>query len=160
MTFCIELCSAVEHVNRHLCESLRDDVFVALFLGLFDPSENKLAYVNAGNIPPLIMRPSERARPLGEVGNPPLGILEGPFETAVEIIPPGAALLVVTDGITEARSPGGEMFEMDRLAKLVSASARHSAEGLVESVTQAVAQFRQPLPQQDDITVLALVNRK
>ncbi|MHC4423931.1 MAG: PP2C family protein-serine/threonine phosphatase [Planctomycetota bacterium] len=160
MTFCTELSSAVESVNRHLCQSMRDDMFVAFFLGLFDPSENKLAYVNAGNIPPLIMRPSERAQLLDEVSNPPLGILERPFEMGVEIIPPAATLLVVTDGITEARSPEGDFFEIDRLAKLVTDSEVPSAQSLVQLVTKRVTDFRQMLAQQDDITVFALVNNK
>jgi serine phosphatase RsbU (regulator of sigma subunit) len=160
MTFCTELSSAVESVNRHLCQSMRDDMFVAFFLGLFDPSENKLAYVNAGNIPPLIMRPSERAQLLDEVSNPPLGILESPFEMGVEIIPPAATLLVVTDGITEARSPEGDFFEIDRLAKLVTDSEVPSAQSLVQLVTKRVTDFRQMLAQQDDITVFALVNNK
>jgi len=158
MAFCTELSSVAQHVNRHLCQNLRDDMFVALFLGLFDPSENRLAYVNAGHLPPLIMRPSEPARPLDIANSPPLGIVESPLEKVVEVIPRGSTLVVFTDGITEARSPDGELFEMDRLAKLVTDSAFDSAKSLVESVTQAVVDFRQTLPQRDDITVLALVN--
>jgi len=40
MTFCTELSTVVKHVNQHLCQSLRDDMFVTFFLGLFDPSKN------------------------------------------------------------------------------------------------------------------------
>ncbi|MHC4336682.1 MAG: SpoIIE family protein phosphatase, partial [Planctomycetota bacterium] len=112
MAFCTELSSVAQHVNRHLCQNLRDDMFVALFLGLFDPSENRLTYVNAGHLPPLIMRPSEPARPLDIANSPPLGIVESPLEKVVEVIPSGSTLVVFTDGITEARSPDGELFEM------------------------------------------------
>ena len=158
MAFCTDLSSVAQHVNRHLCKNLRDDMFVTFFLGLFDPSENRLAYVNAGHLPPLIMQPSEPAKPLDIATSPPLGIVESPVEKVVEIVPPGSTLVVVTDGITEACSPGGELFEMDRLAKLLTDSAFDSAGSLVQSVTQAVVDFRQTLPQQDDITVFALLN--
>ncbi len=160
MTFCTQLSTVVEHVNRHLCQYLREDMFVTLFLGLFDPSKNELAYVNSGHILPLIMRPSEYSQPLGKATNPPLGIFEGPFEMAVETIQPDTILLVVTDGVTEAGSPDGDLFEMDRLAKLMADLEVHSAQDLVQAVTKGAADFRQTLPQQDDITVFALVNRK
>jgi sigma-B regulation protein RsbU (phosphoserine phosphatase) len=160
MTFCSELSTVVEHVNRHLCQSLHDDMFVTLFLGLFDPSENELTYVNGGHIQPLVKRPLEPAEQLGEPANPPLGIFEQPFESTIKTIHSNACLLVVTDGVTEARSPNGELFETGRLAKLVTDSENQSAHDLVESVTKSVANFRQMLAQQDDITVFALVNRK
>lgn len=160
MTFCSKLSTVVEYVNRHLCQSLPDNVFITLFLGLFDPSEDKLAYVNAGHIQPLIMRPSECAQPLGEATNPPLGIFESQFEMAVETIHPNTSLLVVTDGVTEASSPDGDLFEMDRLVKLMTDSKAHSARKLIQLVTESVDDFRQTIAQQDDITVFALVNRK
>jgi sigma-B regulation protein RsbU (phosphoserine phosphatase) len=156
----MELSTAVEYVNRHLCQNLRDDMFVTAFVGLFDPSKNKLSYVNAGHILPLIMLPSENAKPLGQATNPPLGIIERPFEMNEEAMPPETALLVVTDGVTEASSPDGELFTTELLTKSITETKTHSAQELVKSVTQAVLDFRQTLAQHDDITVLALVNRK
>jgi len=160
MSFCTELSTIAEHINRHLCQNLRDDMFVTFFLGLFDLSTDKLSYVNAGHILPLIVPPSEPAKPLGQSANIPLGIFEGPFETATEIIHPGTSLLVVTDGITEASSPDDEQFEMERLQKLVTDSEADSAQELVNLVVKCVTDFRQQLPQQDDITVIALINQK
>jgi sigma-B regulation protein RsbU (phosphoserine phosphatase) len=158
MNFCSDLSKATEHVNQHLCQNLRDDMFVTLFLGLFDPSQNKLTYVNAGHLLPLIMHPSEPARMLGEATNIPLGIFESPFTTAVETIGPKTSLLVVTDGITEASSPDGQLFEIERLTELMTTSQAASAKELIKSVINSVTDFRQALPQQDDITVFALVN--
>jgi serine phosphatase RsbU (regulator of sigma subunit) len=160
MTFCSEPSTVAEYVNRHLCENLHDDMFVTLFLGLFDPTRNEMSYVNAGHIQPLVMRPSEGAQLLGEPANPPVGIFEGAFETVVERIEPDASLLVVTDGITEAASPDGERFEMERLVELMGVSEARSAQDLVQLVAKGAAEFRQMLPQQDDITVFALVNHK
>jgi serine phosphatase RsbU (regulator of sigma subunit) len=160
MTFCSELSAAVEHVNRHLCENLRDDMFVTIFLGLFDPSQNSLNYVNAGHIQPLIKAPMGSVSLLGQPENPPLGIVEQSFEMKTEQIESEASLLVVTDGITEAESPEGEMFEISRLENMVTELEFDSAEQLADATTKAVANFRQMLPQQDDITVFALVNRK
>jgi sigma-B regulation protein RsbU (phosphoserine phosphatase) len=159
MTFCSQLSQVAQHVNRHLCQSLRDDMFVTLFLGLFDPGRNELKYVNAGHLQPLVRQLLGPARWLGEPANPPLGILEGRFDMVAKRIDPGTALLVVTDGITEASLAVGDMFEADRLEKLITDCQFHSAADLVETVIKAVTDFRQSLPQQDDITVFALVNQ-
>ncbi len=160
MTFCTELPVVVEHINRHLCQHLRDDMFVTFFLGLFDPSENKLSYVNAGHIPPLVMDPSQSARSLGRAANPPLGILERPFEMNEQAMAPGASLLVFTDGLTEARSPDGEFFATDGLSELLTEKKFNSAQELVRLATTAAADFRQTQAQHDDITVFALINRR
>jgi hypothetical protein len=160
MTFCKELSTVVEYVNRHLCQNLRDDMFVTFFLGLFNPSNNMLSYVNAGHILPLIMQPSNSAQPLGMAINPPLGIVERPFEMSKEEIAPETTLLVVTDGITEASSPDGKFFETEGLQRLMAETKFESARQLVDSVTNTITDYRQTLPQQDDITVFALVNRK
>ena len=160
MSFCSDLSTTAEHVNHHLCENLRDDMFITFFFGLFDSSENTLSYVNAGHVLPLIMHTSQQARILGEATNPPLGIFESTFEAVVETIQPDTSLLIVTDGITEAGSPDGELFEMERLAKVMTESAASSAQELVNSVVKGAADFRQTLPPRDDITVFALINRK
>ena len=160
MTFCQKLSTVAQHINQHLCQNLRDGMFVTLFLGLFDPSTNKLFYINAGHILPLIMRPSEQVKPLGKPTNLPLGIFTGLFEMCTETIYPDTNLLVVTDGITEASSPDGALFEMEHLKKLIADSGANSAQELVQTVLTSVTNFRQTLPQQDDITVFALVNRK
>jgi sigma-B regulation protein RsbU (phosphoserine phosphatase) len=160
MDFCTELSTIVEHVNQHLCQNLCEDMFVTLFLGLFDPSTNTLYYVNAGHIPPLIKPPSEQAQPLGEVTNLPLGIFKDAFKMQVETINPETSLLVVTDGITEAGSPDGELFGMDGLERLMTDTNPHSAQELIQTVVKGVTDFRKTVPQQDDITVLALINRK
>ena len=67
---------------------------------------------------------------------------------------------MVTDGITEAGSPDGKLFETERLAEVMTDSQADSAQELIQSVMKSVTDFRQTLPQQDDITVFALMNRK
>jgi sigma-B regulation protein RsbU (phosphoserine phosphatase) len=159
MAFCTELSTVVEYVNQHLCQNLCDDMFVTFFIGLFDPSTNTLSYVNAGHIPPRIKQPSDQAQPLGEVTNLPLGIFKEAFKMQVDTISPNTSLLVVTDGITEASSPDDELFGMECLAKLMTDFESHSAQELVQTVIRGVTDFRKTVPQQDDITVLALINR-
>ena len=159
MNFCTELSAVAEHVNKHLCQSLQDEMFVTFFLGLFEPSTNKLSYVNAGHILPLIMEPSAPAKPLGKATNIPLAIFNCSYEMAEEILSPGTALLIVTDGITEAESPDHQRFEMENLSIAMTESQASCAKELVQAVIKSVTVFRKKLPQQDDITVFALLNQ-
>ena len=70
---------------------------------------------------------------------------------------PETRLVLVTDGITESASPGGELFGTDRLTATVAASQAASARALVAAVVSAATDFRGSRAQQDDVTVLALV---
>ena len=129
-------------------------------MGLFDPSQSTISYINAGHIPPVIIPSSGPARILAEATNIPLGIFESEFTTKVETIDSKTGLLVVTDGIIEAGSPDDKLFGMERLIDVVTNSKADSAQKLIQSVMRSVTDFRQALPQQDDITVFGLMNQK
>lgn len=160
MNFCTELSTVAEHVNKHLCRSLQGQMSVTAFLGLFDPSTNKLSYVNAGHVPHLVMEPSSPAKPLTKATNTPLGVSACSYEMAEEILCPGAALVVVTDGVTEAESTDDGTFTMENLTVAMTNSKAASAGELVKAIVKSVTAFRKKAPQADDITVFALMNRK
>jgi sigma-B regulation protein RsbU (phosphoserine phosphatase) len=158
MNFCTELTTVMQHVNKHLCKNLRDDMFVTFFLGLFDLKENKLEYINAGHLEPIVKHPSGPARFLDGAKNIPLGIIEQPFQMAIETIPAETSLLVVTDGVSETFSPDGEEYGSERLIELINNSQAQTAEEIVQLVNKAVLSFRKSLARQDDTTIFALVN--
>ena len=76
-----------------------------------------------------------------------------PCEQATRGLGPGDSLLLYTDGVTEARGPGG-MFGQDRL---VSAILRgHRGSGLLDGLLSEVVAFSNSPNHQDDITLLTL----
>ncbi len=91
------------------------ETFVTLALYRFDLADGRLSYVNAGHTPGLLLRGGGGVeRILGE--NVPVGALEG--ERYVQASVPmaaGDALLVYSDGLTEARNVGDEEFGEGRL---------------------------------------------
>ncbi len=159
MAFCGNLSQAIRHVNQHMLLNLPEGMFITLFTGIFDAVNGKLDYVNAGHILPLIIHPAGDTIPLGEPANPPLGVSDKMFEMESELIKPNTGLFVVTDGITEARSPEGEEFGTERLMALLQKVKVASAEYLIRTITGAVSDFRKTLAQHDDVTALALLHR-
>jgi len=158
MAFSTDLREVMDHVNRHLRENTPDDMFVTMFAGLYSPPDGRLTYANAGHMPPMKVQTGAGAVPLGEATGPPVGVVDAPFETAASRLEPGAGLVLVTDGITEAESPTEELFGLDRLERLLADASFTSAGEMVQFVVDSADAFRAHAPQGDDVTVLALLN--
>jgi len=157
LSFCRDLGAAATHVDKLLAQNLPEGMFVTAFVGLYDPSNGELEYVNAGHILPLVIRPGDGASPLGEPTNTPLGLFPKPLRAETCTLDDHTGLLVLTDGVTEAVSPDGEWFGDQRVADLFASLEPDSAEHIVATVTAAAGEYRGNAPQQDDITVLALL---
>lgn len=156
MSFCTQPGQILQHITRYLCRHTPGNVFVTLVLGLFDPASGQLEYVNAGHILPFVVSLDGTVSQLGEPRHPPLGITESVFETDTILLAAGEALVVVTDGITEAGDPDSGMFGTERLREILAAAGPAPSNQIVASVAETAADFRQPLPQQDDVTVFAM----
>jgi phosphoserine phosphatase RsbU/P len=146
----------IQGVNRYLAGYLPDGMFMTLVLGFYDPSSGHLAYVRAGENPPLIVRGDGQAAPLLG-GAPMLGIESSVActEDSLELAP-GEMLLAFTDGIVESCSPAGEEFGRRRVQDLIKTVWPAGSKDLVAAVADAAAAFRHPLGPQDDVTILAL----
>ena len=111
-------------VLRHgsaLAAGLAEPGFATCFLAVLEPG-GRLTYASAGHLPALLVGPSGAITPLGEAMAQPLGVgATYPQDTAD--LPPGAELVLYTDGLVETRTR--DLTEgMDRLAAAVAALAR------------------------------------
>lgn len=155
MRFCNEPAVAITELNQHLMRILPSGMFVTLLLALLDPDSGRLDYVNAGHILPIRLRDG-RASELGAPSNPPLGIVPHDYGAERAQLHSREQLLLVTDGVTEARSDHGELFGPQRLSEVVALYRGHDSEQLVEAVIKSVESFRGKAPQRDDLTVLVV----
>jgi sigma-B regulation protein RsbU (phosphoserine phosphatase) len=136
----------------------RSNMFATIFFALLDPANGTIAYVNAGHEPPRVLLADGRRALLAPTG-PAAGMLEDvPFTAATLTLGTGDALLVVTDGVTEARGTDGSLFGDDRLDALLVGGARGAAELLAE-VHGAVQSRGAGVPLSDDLTMLAVRRR-
>jgi phosphoserine phosphatase RsbU/P len=130
--------------------------FITLFLGLFDPRTGELEFVNAGQTPPLLLRAGGSVERLS-TGGVALAMFEGStYQSGYARLDPGDALIMYSDGITEAESPAGVMFEETGLEAAVRATPGVSAAVIGRAVFRAVDDFRRGERLADDLTVLVL----
>lgn len=147
----------VNHMNAELCRSGQRGTFVTLLYLVLDPAHGVVRFVNAGHLPPLLWKASSRrlVRLWGK-GGPPLGILEGLCYRSDKCkLEPGDCLLLLTDGLLEARDNRGLAFGWERIeAALRSGSS--SPQGTIEQLVQALEEFKAGAVQTDDVTMVAL----
>jgi phosphoserine phosphatase RsbU/P len=156
----LPLTALVQRLNIQVARHAPASRFITLFLASFDPATGRLEFVNAGQTPPLLRRRDGSIERLMS-GGVALGMFEGSTYTAGELqMHPGDALLMYSDGMTEAESPDGQPFDeagLERtLALFAGAYQKTAAAELGKAVFDAVERHRRDQRLQDDLTVLVL----
>jgi len=134
--------------------------FITLFLASYNPATGHLHFVNAGQTPPLLRRQDGSIVRLS-TGGVALGMFEGSeYEQGHIDLGPGDALIMYSDGITEAESPDGTPFDeagLERtLALHAGAYGTSAAAELGRAIFGAVERHRRDQRLSDDLTVLVL----
>ncbi|WP_042382942.1 ATP-binding SpoIIE family protein phosphatase [Streptacidiphilus melanogenes] len=122
-------------------------------IALYDPVSHRMALSSAGHLPPVLLLPDGRTRPLAVRPHPGLGAefaLREPFGVHTFDTPPGSLLALYTDGLVE--DPAVSIDEgIGRLADAVSAV--HPWDDLQQAARRVVSAVA-PARQRDDVTLL------
>ena len=145
-------------LNDALVPDMAGGKFISLFAAVVDPRDGRMEWCNAGHNPPLLFRARERrVQELTRTGRI-LGILPGepcgPGEPLA--LEEGDAMLLYTDGVTEARRKGGELFGDERLQAALAGAAGGAPEEILDAVRGAVRDFTGGAPNTDDVTMVAV----
>jgi sigma-B regulation protein RsbU (phosphoserine phosphatase) len=152
--YCSEL---VADLNEQLCTFNDAQQFLTAFCGVLDLQSGIIRYVNAGHNPPVLAIGTGDFRYLSEPINPFVGMVPGLSYRSGEVrLEPGSALVIYTDGVTEAEDARGGQLGEDRLLARLGTSADRTAGRLVDTVFDEVNEFAAGAEQSDDITVLAI----
>jgi serine phosphatase RsbU (regulator of sigma subunit) len=152
----LPLAELARRLNIQVSKHAPPSRFITLFLGLFDPRTGQLEFVNAGQTPPLLLRAGGSVERLS-TGGVALAMFEGStYEPGYARLDPGDALIMYSDGITEAESPAGQMFDESGLEAAVRATPGVSAAVIGRAVFRAVDDYRRGERLADDLTVLVL----
>jgi sigma-B regulation protein RsbU (phosphoserine phosphatase) len=115
-----------------------------------------VTYANAGHSP-VIYCPRGGAATILQPDAPPVGILLTSLSEDFSLsFKPGDLLVVVTDGVNEARNTAGAMFSYERLLQLIEANVDKSAKDILEILFDAVEAFRGEHPPDDDQTLIVI----
>jgi sigma-B regulation protein RsbU (phosphoserine phosphatase) len=141
--------------NELLIQSNEQGMFVTIFLGRYAPGTGRMRFANGGHLPPYILSTAGTRR-AGQSTGTVVGVLdEQRFGEGELELRPREQLFLYTDGVTEARSPSGELFSEDRLAPFLSLHRGANAEELCRLSVAAVDDFQDRVLA-DDVTVMVL----
>jgi sigma-B regulation protein RsbU (phosphoserine phosphatase) len=147
---------AVRLVNATLAAGNSSCMFVTLLIAAFDTATKRLTYVRAGHVPPFLRRAGGAVEQLDAAGGLPLGLMEDAVHrSAVVDLGPADEFLIVTDGVTEAMDPSGELFGEARVAELMGHCDSNET-ALLERLMARVRMFEAGSPQSDDIAAILL----
>jgi len=150
-----------ERILSTLNDELESDnpsgMFVTLICVIYERESRRLTLSNGGQCRPVLLRrgqqPSWAFPKLGTA----LGLEPGmEFEQTTFTLEPGDALVLYTDGVTEAFNAREECYGDDRFLSSLGASSDQSARAVTAGLLQSVRAFAGGTPQSDDIAALVL----
>jgi sigma-B regulation protein RsbU (phosphoserine phosphatase) len=146
----------LEVVNNLLCSDNNSSMFVTTYYSVLDIPTGKYTYASAGHNPPILYHNQTKTiEYLGLPKTPPLGIFPSKKFVSLEVtFEKGDALLLYTDGVTEAFNTRSEMYGTALLLENTKKFVELSAEATINSLYETVKTFADGEPQSDDITML------
>jgi hypothetical protein len=138
-------------LNEKLIGELAKREFVALLLARFDPRSGVVSFVNAGLPDPYLLR-RDRVEAVTAPGpRLPLGLRKSlDYQPTQVDLQSGEAMVFLSDGLPEARTPDGDPLGYERLAAILSRTGPQ-----VDAILQQV-QVMTTDAREDDQTVVIL----
>jgi sigma-B regulation protein RsbU (phosphoserine phosphatase) len=144
----------VERASRVFCESTLPTHFATLVCGRANAS-GEVEICNAGHLPPLLIGRSE-VLPIDPTGLPLGAFCDEQFATSRIRVESGQAILLFTDGLSEARDDRGGMYGSDRIRGLALGQQGSQPQDLIGIYMKDLKAFRKDVPPGDDLTIMAV----
>jgi len=143
-------------LNAEICRDNESCMFVTFFCAILNIRTGQVDYSNGGhNLPYHLHRGG--VSPLENTGGRALGLVEqSPYVSGRMVLNPGEALLLYTDGVTEAMDPSDTLYSDQRLERFLASNRGSSPRQIISDLVSDVRHFAGAAPQSDDITALAL----
>lgn len=147
--------SAPQDFNAIVNEIAVPGMFITAFFVSLDPAAQVFYCGNCGHPPAIIRRAGGAIEMVNGEGSVPLGILpEIAPPTIASVFHAGDALVLYTDGITEARSQGGTEFGLRGLIDALGPANDATAQGVCDAIVRALRQHEHGAAPQDDQCIL------
>lgn len=128
--------------------------FATVFFGHIDEKSSKLSYISAGHETALLRKHDGDYMQMEATG-PALGIFDGAvYDSSSVEFEAGEIILAYSDGVTDARSPSGERYGMERLKNFFTEHHLQTTDELQRDLLESLDNFMQDTEQFDDITMM------
>jgi serine phosphatase RsbU (regulator of sigma subunit) len=147
----------VTALNQDIRGRFGDNRYATMFYGEFDSRSKVLRYVSAGHCSPIFISEAGEAKTLPG-GDLPVGLFaEAAYQERRVTVSRGCAIVVYTDGVTDALNSRGEAFGEERIRRcLRSLPKGANAEAICVQLAGRVAEWAAGVEQFDDTTILVL----
>jgi len=146
----------VAALNDRMLADTRGQKYMTMYLSILDQRNKTLHYVNAGHVPPILLRADGSVEYLRE-GGMVVGLFPNvPFERGNVKLNSGDILAGYTDGITEASNADDEEFGYERLVELLKKHRNVSAREIVDLTLAEVERFSRGGTHEDDRVMLVM----
>ncbi|HQU72447.1 MAG TPA: SpoIIE family protein phosphatase [Calditrichia bacterium] len=146
----------VRKINSHFHLYTASDMFATFFWANLNHHSHQFRYVNAGHVPPILIKRNGQVSKLRS-GGLPIGIVDSFDHEEKEIsLQAGDTLLIFSDGISEVMNKNGEMFGKEEMVALVKQHNRLSPQELGKVLLQRLRTFTGKSGYPDDMTLMIL----
>ena len=145
---------ALNVLYRETCRYEKVESFLSIFFAIVPRERNVLWYASGGHDVAALISTDGTVRPLGATG-PLVGVSDDNRQFTQAVIPlsPDDVFFGVTDGLSEARSPAGELFGSERVTD-IAVRRRGDLDGLVTELLEAGRRYSGGV-YRDDVAIVA-----
>jgi len=144
-------------LNEMLYKDTRQGKHLSIFLGLLDTRRHVLQYVNAGHVPPVLVRGQSGEVKRLEEGGTVIGLFpQADYVRGSAKLEKGDVLVCSTNGIINVADESKKKFGEARLAELVCANRSHTAGEIVDAVLGEVAACSTASMNDDDKVLIVM----
>ena len=148
-------------VNNLLAKASVNSMFVTVFYGILNHKTGEIDFTNAGHNPAYILHTDGQVEEVDQYANFVAGGIEDfPYRPNTAHLEPGEAIVLYTDGVTEAFNAANEEFGVERLASSLTELCYADAASVISGLHDDLHDFIQETEQSDDITLLVIKRKK
>jgi predicted permease len=153
----ISLPQLAAKMNQFLHRSTASNSYATFFYAQLDKNSRRLRYVNAGHLPPYLLRSNDGCLQELSAGGAVIGLFpEMHYEEGAVDLQAGDVLIAFTDGVTEALNANDEEFGEERLRDLLRQVVHLPVREISLSISEALKCWIKDAPQYDDLTFVVM----
>ncbi|EHJ62272.1 PP2C family protein-serine/threonine phosphatase [Novosphingobium pentaromativorans] len=153
-----DLVQSLEAINREILDR-GDESYATIACGIVRPEREECWMVCAGHPRPLIAIGDEVLIPEVEYGMPVGWFADASWKPTRFAFPPGARLVLYSDGVTECSNSAGEQFGVERLVRTLASNAGKRIRNFVGELERGMLARRSSAGFEDDISLLVIENK-